>query len=75
MNADGSNVVQITDNRASDKDPAWSSDGQYIAFHSDLDGDLEIYVLALQDGTLTQITNNAADEQYPFWSAQPLVNR
>ena len=38
MNADGSGVVQLTDNEYNDGAPAWSPDGGRIAFNSDHDG-------------------------------------
>ncbi|MDE0205713.1 MAG: hypothetical protein OXP66_06780, partial [Candidatus Tectomicrobia bacterium] len=45
MNADGSGVTRLTDNDAADRSPAWSPDGQRIAFDSDRDGDFDIYVM------------------------------
>ena len=38
MNSDGSEIVRLTDNKALDFNPAWSSDGSKIAFISDRDG-------------------------------------
>ena len=37
MNADGSNVRQITFNELDDEDPAWSPDGRRVVFPRDLD--------------------------------------
>ena len=44
MHADGSNPVNLSNNRAIDAAPAWSPDGTRIAFESDRDGNLEMYV-------------------------------
>src|SRR5687768_12125097 len=45
MNPDGTNQTRLTFNAFDDTDPAWSPDGQKIAFASDRDGNLEIYVM------------------------------
>jgi dipeptidyl aminopeptidase/acylaminoacyl peptidase len=39
MNADGSNLIRLTQNRDDDGWPAWSPDGAKIAFGSDRDAD------------------------------------
>ena len=46
MNADGSEVERLTDSDAWDESPAWSPDGQPIAFDSERDGRPEIYVMS-----------------------------
>jgi TolB protein len=38
VNADGSNLIQLTDTEGGNKYPAWSPDGAKIAFESDRDG-------------------------------------
>jgi len=45
MNADGTEVQQLTDNDDGDWVPVWSPDGNKIAFNSGRDGDHEIYVM------------------------------
>ncbi len=53
-----------------DRDVAWSPDGKYIAFISDLTGDNEIYIMK-QDGTEApvQITKDADTYRFgPMWS-------
>ena len=52
VNADGSNLTRLTDTparpdgqMASSASPAWSPDGQYIAFYTDRTGEWEIWVM------------------------------
>jgi len=67
MNSDGSDVVRLTDNKALDFYPVWSSDGSRIAFISDRDGKdpgnimekiREIYIMNSDGSDVTRVTNN-----------------
>ena len=60
MNADGSNQTNLTNNTAPDIEPAWSPDGTRIAFHSERDGNGDIYVMNANGSNQTQLTNNTA---------------
>ena len=52
MNADGSNLIRLTQNRDDDGWPAWSPDGAKIAFTSDRGTDYdEIWVMNSDDTT------------------------
>lgn len=42
--------------------------GELIAFHSDMDGDSDIYILNVLDGTLVKITDNDWFDHSPVWS-------
>jgi Tol biopolymer transport system component len=68
VNADGGNVVRLTNNPASDDRPIWSPDGKRIAFVSDRDGNCEIYVMNADGSNQTRLTNNPARDVYPVWS-------
>ncbi|MFC2078921.1 hypothetical protein ACFLSZ_02965, partial [Candidatus Bipolaricaulota bacterium] len=48
--------------------PAWSTDGQAIAFHSTRSGNNEIYILRIADGELTRITDDPARDFMATWS-------
>ena len=70
MNADGSGVVQLTDNESDDRDPAWSADGNRIAFASDRDNEVEIYDIYVMnaDGSgVEQLTDGCSNGQLA-WS-------
>jgi Tol biopolymer transport system component len=50
-------------------EPAWSPDGQRLAFTSNRDGaDFEIYVVGAEGGGITTLTSNAAEDFAPTWS-------
>ena len=68
MNADGSDVTQITSGPGNDLWPDLSTNGRYVAFASNRSGNFEIYVLDLRDGTLTNVSNSTADDNWPRWS-------
>src|SRR4051812_26456720 len=44
-NVDGSNISRLTNNAATDDQPAWSPDGSQIAFVSDRTGNPELYIM------------------------------
>ena len=68
MNADGSDVTQVTDGPGNDLWPDLSPNGRYIVFASNRTGNNEIFVLDLRDGTLTNVSNSTADDSWPRWS-------
>ncbi len=50
--------------------PAWSPDGRHLALTlSQRDGNLDVYVLGLNDQGLTRITDDNAIDTEPAWSA------
>jgi Tol biopolymer transport system component len=53
---------------ASDGVPAWSPDGTRIAFESERDGNLEIYVMNADGSGVTRLTNDPASDSTPAWS-------
>jgi TolB protein len=61
MNADGGNVVRITDHAGNDHDPSWVPDGESLLFASDRDrgpGRADLYRLWLGDRSVERLTTN-----------------
>jgi len=48
--------------------PAWSPDSTKIAFHSNRDGNMEIYVVNEDRSHLNRLTANNAHDMFPCWS-------
>lgn len=68
MNADGSQVEQLTDNAIDDAAPAWSPDGRYLAYHSYEQGVFNIYVYDLERRQSKALTREVLPVRFPTWS-------
>ena len=71
MDADGENEQRLTENRHNDMYPAWSPNGERIAFVSDRKGNwenYEIYVMDADGGNQQKLTNDRGDDWWPSWS-------
>jgi Tol biopolymer transport system component len=69
LESNGHDLRRLTHTRGEDDDPAWSGDGQHIAFSSDRAGNFEIYVMNADGGDLRRVTTSrGADEYGPAWS-------
>jgi Tol biopolymer transport system component len=67
MDADGSNLIRLTNDVHVETDLAWSPDGRRIAFGSG-DSNREIYVVNVDGSDLLNITNNPEHDEEPAWS-------
>ena len=63
-----STFVRLTNNNAWDAGAAWSPDGKRIAFCSNRDGKVEIYVMNADGSDVKRLTNNLSDDFGPKWS-------
>lgn len=57
MPSDGGTLTRITQDAATDDDPAWSPDGRYVLFSSDRDGINNLYAYRPGDGAFFQVSN------------------
>jgi TolB protein len=68
MAQDGSGLANLTSGQGREKEPAWSPDGNRLAFVSDRDGNHEIYVMNDDGSDLVRLTDNSEDDFHPVWS-------
>ncbi len=71
MNADGSNLQQLTDNSGHDGYPNFSPDGTKIVFEAwDVSNYPEVFTMNIDGSERTQLTN----EPGAFWQSAPIYN-
>lgn len=77
MDADGTNLLQLTDLASYDKSPQWSPDGSLIAFSSDRTSEKDIYIMNTDGSSQTNLTSDSGGESvenysdidgHPAWS-------
>ncbi len=68
MDADGSHVIQLTDNPADDDSPSWSPDGNRIVFASVRDRMYGIYVMDADGSNVVQLIGDPIGCTNPAWS-------
>jgi Tol biopolymer transport system component len=68
QNGEAGEAQRLTDDEGDDMLPALSPDGTQIAFSSDRDGDLEIYVMDADGSNVRQLTDNTLIDSKPTWS-------
>ena len=68
VRGDGSQLMRLTAEPSTEKEPAFSHDGSHLAFVSDRAGAMQIFVMDLVHGGVTQLTSLAAGADEPGWS-------
>jgi Tol biopolymer transport system component len=61
-------VIQFTEGSHHNLLPAWSPNGQQIAYTTNRDGNLEIYLYRLGTSQTTNLTQHPGLDQHPTWS-------
>ena len=64
----GDNVQRLTVNRARDVYARFSPDGKWIAFSSDRNGNLDVFLIPSEGGQAKQITSHSADDAVLGWA-------
>jgi PKD repeat protein/Tol biopolymer transport system component len=74
MNADGGEVEAISDPRGEASNHTWYLDDSIIAYQSDADGDLDIYVYELKTRETRLVSDNEIPDYAPTWlCSAPIV--
>ncbi|MBX3085578.1 MAG: PD40 domain-containing protein [Anaerolineae bacterium] len=74
MNADGSNVQQLTKDEAAEYSPAWSPDGRYLAYVVEKDGLRLLYLYHVASGAQKELVA-FRDGGCPIWKPDSLANQ
>jgi len=64
----GHTVTRLTSDPSNDVQPAFSPDGNFIAYASDRSGNWDIYVMTADGRKPFQVTSSLAHEVHPSWS-------
>ena len=67
-NEDGTNVNRLTAHKARDIYPRFSPDGKSIAFSSDREGGLDVYIIPAAGGEVKRLTVHSADDVVQNWA-------
>jgi len=64
----GQNVRRLTVHKARDVYPRFSPDGKWIAFSSDRQGNLDVFIIPSEGGAAKQLTFHSADDTVQGWT-------
>jgi tricorn protease len=64
----GRNIRRLTVHRARDVYPRFSPDGKWIAFSSERNGNLDVFIIPIAGGTAKQLTAHSADDTVVAWA-------
>src|SRR5206468_3741747 len=64
----GKDLRRLTAHKARDIFPRFSPDGKWIAFSSDREGNLDVYLIPVEGGAVRPLTFHSADETVQGWT-------
>jgi dipeptidyl aminopeptidase/acylaminoacyl peptidase len=67
MSAAGTNARNVTQHAADDRSPAWSPDGQRIAFSTNRSGNYDIWSVEPDGTDGAPVTSSSSEETHPAW--------
>ena len=65
---DGQNIRRLTAHKDRDVYPRFSPDGKYVAFSSDRNGNLDVFLMPAEGGAVMALTTHSAAEKVVGWS-------
>jgi hypothetical protein len=68
VNVDGGGLADITPDLLADRNPAWSPDGESIAYDSVRDGNYDVFLVTPDGSDVTRLTTDAGADSDPSWS-------
>jgi TolB protein len=68
ISPDGTSLARLTTSPGLDDYPVWSPDGKRIAYTSNRDRNLELYVLDPVTGHEENVTRSSAIDNFPAWT-------
>jgi TolB protein len=68
MNADGSNQRRLTFQGGYNTAPAWSPDGRWIAYETQVGGQFDIWLIDPEGQTNVPLVTHGRSDEHPTWS-------
>jgi len=65
----GQNIQRLTVHKSRDVFPRFSPDGKWIAFSSDRNGNLDVYLMPSSGGAVKQLSAHSSDDSVLNWTA------
>jgi TolB protein len=65
MNADGTGVVQLTDNDAGESTPSFTPDGRFIVYTSEQDGNPDVFLMGVDGSGKRNLTKHPGADGHP----------